>query len=88
MSSSARPIGLPDRIERHNVATTLNNLADVLNIEGHYDEARELSQRALAIMEEALRPKHPEVAAMLYCLLPDRWIGPKALDCPVRLIGH
>ena len=50
------------------MATALNNLANVLNIEGHYHEARELSQRALAIMEEALRPKHPEVAAMLYYL--------------------
>jgi tetratricopeptide (TPR) repeat protein len=47
------------------VATSLNNLADLYYKQGKYAEAEPLHQRALAIWEEALGPGHPDVATSL-----------------------
>jgi CHAT domain-containing protein/tetratricopeptide (TPR) repeat protein len=47
------------------VATSLNNLGNVLNATGDYAAARPLHERALAIREKALGPDHPDVATSL-----------------------
>ena len=44
------------------VATALNNLADLYRAEGRYAEAEPLYQRSLAIKEKAYGPDHPDTA--------------------------
>ena len=51
--------------EHPEVATTLNNLAELYKSKGDYDAALPLYERALAIREKALGPEHPEVATTL-----------------------
>ena len=46
-------------------AVALNNLASLYYVQGHYDQAESLYERALAIWEHALGPTHPEVASTL-----------------------
>ena len=43
----------------------MNNLARLYHAQGKYDQAEPLYKRALAIREKALRPDHPDVAAVL-----------------------
>ena len=52
----------PDHPE---TATSLNNLASLLNTLGEYDAARPLYERALAIYEKVLGPDHPSTATSL-----------------------
>jgi CHAT domain-containing protein/Tfp pilus assembly protein PilF len=47
------------------VATALNNLAEVYRPKGDYDRAERLYQRALENWEKSLGPEHPNVAAAL-----------------------
>ncbi len=47
------------------MATSLNNLAGLYEAQGHYAQAEPLYQRALAIVEKALGPEHPDVAQSL-----------------------
>lgn len=47
------------------VATSLNNLAELYRVQGYYAQAEPLYQRALAITENALGPDHPNVATIL-----------------------
>ncbi len=47
------------------VATSVNNLGDLYHAQGKYAEAEPLLKRALAIVEKALGPEHPDVAASL-----------------------
>ena len=47
------------------LATSLNNLAALYNLQGKYTEAEPLSKRSLAIREKALGPDHPDVATSL-----------------------
>jgi CHAT domain-containing protein/Tfp pilus assembly protein PilF len=47
------------------VATILNDLANLLSNAGDYAEARPLYERALRIREQALGPTHPDVARSL-----------------------
>jgi len=48
-----------------NLATSLNNLAELYRAQGQYAEAEPLFKRALAIREKALGPNHPHVARTL-----------------------
>ena len=47
------------------VATSLNNLAELYTTRGQYAQAEPLYKRSLAIMEKALGPDHPNVATGL-----------------------
>jgi len=47
------------------VATSLNNLAEMYRTQGRYAQAEPLYKRALAIYEKALGPDHPDVATSL-----------------------
>ena len=47
------------------VATSLNNLAELYRVQGHYALAEPLYKRALTIVEEVLGPNHPDVATDL-----------------------
>jgi tetratricopeptide (TPR) repeat protein len=47
------------------VATSLNNLAELYRTQGDYAKAEPLHKRALAIREKALGPDHPDVATSL-----------------------
>ena len=47
------------------MAQSLNNLAALYKAQSHYAEAEPLHKRALAIMEKALGPEHPDVATSL-----------------------
>ncbi len=47
------------------MAQSLNNLAALYKAQSHYAEAEPLHKRALAIMEKALGPEHPDVASSL-----------------------
>lgn len=49
-------------------ATTLNNLAALLDQQGKYGESEPLQRRALGIFEKALGPLHPDTAATLTTL--------------------
>ena len=51
--------------EHPQLATSLNNLAEIYRTQGRYAEAAPLHKRALAIREKALGPEHPEVATSL-----------------------
>jgi tetratricopeptide (TPR) repeat protein len=44
---------------------TLDNLGDVFEAQGRYDDAEPLFRRGLAIREKALRPDHPDLADSL-----------------------
>jgi tetratricopeptide (TPR) repeat protein len=46
-------------------ATSLNNLAGLLQAQGDFGGARPLYERALAIREKQLGPDHPATAASL-----------------------
>ncbi len=46
-------------------AASLNNLALLYKAQGHYAEAEPLYKRSLAILDKALGPEHPNVAASL-----------------------
>jgi tetratricopeptide (TPR) repeat protein len=46
-------------------ATSLNNLANLLESQGDYMSARPLYERALAIRKQALGPQHPDTARSL-----------------------
>src|SRR5512139_3077500 len=48
-----------------NVATALNNLAELYRWQGKYSEAEALYKRSLEIMERRLGPDHPDVARFL-----------------------
>ena len=48
--------------EHPDVATSLNNLAELYEAQGQYARAEPLYQRALAIAEKALGPEHPNMA--------------------------
>ena len=50
------------------LATTLDNLAGLYQVQGDYTRAALLSRRALAIYEKILGPKHPAVATSLNSL--------------------
>ncbi len=58
-SIRAKVLG-PDHAD---VATGLNNLANLYSAQGRYAQAEPLYQRSLAIDEQALGPEHPGVAA-------------------------
>jgi len=47
------------------VATSLNNLAALYNVQGRYFESEPLFKRALAIRAKVLGPDHPQVATSL-----------------------
>ena len=47
------------------VATSLNNLAELYRTQGQYAQAEPLYKRSLAIREKALGPDHPDVATSL-----------------------
>jgi tetratricopeptide (TPR) repeat protein len=47
------------------VATSLNNLAELYRTQGDYAKAEPLYKRSLAISEKALGPDHPDVATSL-----------------------
>jgi CHAT domain-containing protein len=51
--------------EHPDVATLLNNLAELYDAKGDYTKAEPLMQRALTISEKALGPEHPDVASSL-----------------------
>jgi tetratricopeptide (TPR) repeat protein len=51
--------------EHPDVATSLNNLAELYHDQGQYGKAEPLHERALAIHEKALGPEHPDVATSL-----------------------
>jgi tetratricopeptide (TPR) repeat protein len=52
--------------DRHpNVATSLNNLAELNRLQGRYEEAEPLHQQALALRQELLGDSHPDVATSL-----------------------
>jgi tetratricopeptide (TPR) repeat protein len=51
--------------EHPDVATSLNNLAELCESQGRYAEAEPLFQRALTIREQALGPEHPDTATSL-----------------------
>jgi tetratricopeptide (TPR) repeat protein len=51
--------------EHPDVATILNNLADLYNSQGKYNEAEELFKRSLAIREKVFGPEHSDVAGSL-----------------------
>ena len=48
-----------------NVATSLNNLAELNRVQGQYAQAEPLYKRSLAIREKALGPDPPDVATSL-----------------------
>ncbi len=47
------------------VATSLNNLAELYQAQGNYNQAEPLYQRSLAIFEQVLGKEHPDVATSL-----------------------
>ena len=47
------------------VATSLNNLAELYRVQGKYDQAEPLYQRSLAIREKTLGKDYPDVATSL-----------------------
>ena len=47
------------------MATSLNNLAELYQAQGRHAKAKPLYERALAILEKALGPEHPQVAISL-----------------------
>ena len=63
-----RALGIREKVlgpEHPEVATSLNNRAELYYAQGKYSEAEPLHQRALGILEKALGPEHPNVASSL-----------------------
>ena len=63
-----RALSIRERVlgpEHCEVASSLNNLAELYRTQGRYAEAEPLYERALAILEKALGPEHPQVATCL-----------------------
>jgi len=63
-----RAISIQEKVlgpEHPDLATSLNNLAELSLIQWRYREAESLHKRALAIREKALGPDHPLTAASL-----------------------
>jgi tetratricopeptide (TPR) repeat protein len=50
--------------EHPDVATSLNNLALLYDVQGKYTEAEPLYRRSLTILENVLVPSHPIVATV------------------------
>ena len=50
--------------EHPDVATSLNNLAELYRLQGRYEEAEPLYQRALGIFEAQLGPEHPNTVTV------------------------
>ena len=46
----------------------MNNLAEVLNNQGKYEEAEKIHRQTLALKETVLGKKHPDTLASVYCL--------------------
>jgi CHAT domain-containing protein len=68
VKSARRALAIHEEVlgERHSeTATTLNNLASVLQAQANYAEARPLYERALAIRKAVLGPRHPLYAQSL-----------------------
>ena len=55
----------PGGTDQHDVAESLNDLAELYEYQGRYAEAEPLYKRALPIMEKALGQDHPELATNL-----------------------
>ncbi|MEH2302417.1 MAG: tetratricopeptide repeat protein [Nostoc sp.] len=55
----------PNRKHHPDVATTLNNLAELYFSTGRYDEAEPLFQQALELRKRLLKDNHPDVATSL-----------------------
>jgi CHAT domain-containing protein/Tfp pilus assembly protein PilF len=51
--------------EHPDVASSLNNLAELYRAQGNYSQAEPLYQRSLVIKEKVLGPEHPNVASSL-----------------------
>jgi tetratricopeptide (TPR) repeat protein len=51
--------------EHPDVATSLDNLAELYRTQGLYAKAEPLYQQSLAIRKKALGPEHPDVAESL-----------------------
>ncbi len=63
-----RSLGIREKMlgpEHPDVASSLNNLANLYYVQGDYASAAPLHQRSLGIREKVLGPKHPEVATSL-----------------------
>ena len=56
------------------IATILNKLAELYQVQGRYSEAEPLVQRSLAIREKALGPGHPDVGESLNDLAALYWV--------------
>jgi tetratricopeptide (TPR) repeat protein len=64
----SRTLGIREKAlgpDHPDVATALNNLAELYHSQGRYAEAEPLLQRSLGIREKALGPDHPDVAGSL-----------------------
>ncbi len=59
--------------EHPHVATSLNNLAEVLRTLGEYEEARRLHEQALTIRRQVYGEEHPDVATSLAGLAGVLW---------------
>ena len=46
-------------------AAALTRTTDLVAAQGHYEDAKPLYERSLALLEKALGPDHPDVAASL-----------------------
>ena len=69
------------------VASSYNNLANVLGDQGDLKQAKEYHERALAIMQQTLGPQHPDVATrsiMSMLLL----LGNKLWDLNILMSQH
>ena len=72
-------------LDHPHVAATLNTLATLRKIQGHYADAEPLFRRALSIKKKASGPEHPAVAAIMnnlaeICHLLGRSRKPKRSD--------
>ena len=52
-------------MDHPNVASSLNNLAELYRVQGHYAQAEPLYERSLVIREKVLGPDHLQVASSL-----------------------
>ena len=72
------------------VATSYNNLANVLSGQGDPMEAKECHERALAIRQQTLGPQHPNVASSynnLAAVLIDQGDLKQAKECHERALA-
>ena len=71
------------------VATSLNNLAELYRAQGRYADAEPLYKRSLAIREKAFGPDHPDVATSLNNLASSVYEPKVATPMPSRCTsGH